>query len=1305
MATAGPSSQPDVPGRALAEKNLLDHVNKIRQTPTFVGLEQVLRMTGDDWIESMIEQAKDIRSKWAAQFEANSAHQQATMAGEMLKTPSRKKATARQRAASSKLNLAKSRSANPFGASDIEEEDKENAPGAARGTRSKADKSAIAKLPNPFQAKLAAVAAKGKAVDHPVDTEEGVEGVGVPAHEGVEEEDEAAPAEATTKTTKGKPKKAPAKKAAKAPAKKTAAGKGKKKKEEDKKEDEMEEVAQPSKAQEPMAPAAKADEAVVPASEPPHSNAADDSMEVESTLEKLDVARPTASTPTGKKIGSARRNRLRLSDDTLAPIADAIESEEDDEQSHDDEDAGRAEKADSAAEATVALTTAPRQKRTLASFGGAKMSMAHAAQTPIAAKTPASSGFKSSFLTKSLRQASIRKTDDDGVAAEDSDDSVIDTGSLKANTEANAAAMVGTKTSVASQTRSSPRLSASKRKSDEVDEIDVVAQKAAKTESGKSTAATAQHSSATGAKQGPSANLLRSKLESARLQRSVNPGTVGLGAKNITSPILGQGSAPSSPEPAAKGRFGSGMAPSSSNVSQLRDRFEASLRSPPPKSTGILDAKKSPSRLPLPISMQSTTPQHSPTKKQNPAPPAAAPVPKTKPAQPAPLPPAAPVVDRPEEISGSSAGSAVTASSEVKEKARSREGSRASEESTRMEDDGDAGDDEREEDGAVTTKVTRPLSGGQASKSAESTTTSLKDALEGDDDSDGDSSLGVELTLEDLEGKKAAATLPASATATQALSKGKGPAALPSAAQPSQSGPLAARHDSTAHAGGPGWSSRLKGLFVGITGAPNGHAAGPPPPGTGFQPNKLNRSVSGAPGKDDSTVVRSNFASSQGVGGTSAKPASVVRAEQLRRKEAEDAERRSKEREDKRKQIAAAKAIPSAKADVGEKRVRDDDDTQARSTASTARLNQNGAPNGQPKARVMSQFANSTAAVTRPPAPKATNSSEDVNGKKRRLSQERDEETKARPPIVPSVPSSVSKPSTAASGNRLAPGTTTASKFAVPKTVRPGQPQGNGTIRPASALKTAPNGQQAARPASTKPGMISSTSTNNFSQQNPFQASSARPGPAPSAQRPAQHQVSAQASARKEAAAAAAAAAAASNATPAFAAYGTTGTVAPNLEDDNLSLPSIASEYSDSEDEETQARRARAAPWTKGDALQSALQAQSQMDADLIFGVPTGNVDLETLMPPQDHAGRMRMNRPRSSSANWSGTDGLAQWEIDRYNQRMNIGGPGFRLPARATSASAVGGSATLDQRRSVVATIGAAAAARQQQQQQQQGR
>lgn len=65
-AIAGPSSRPDImPGRALAEKNLLDHVNKIRQTPTFVGFEQVLRMTGDDWIDSMIEQAKDIRSKWA----------------------------------------------------------------------------------------------------------------------------------------------------------------------------------------------------------------------------------------------------------------------------------------------------------------------------------------------------------------------------------------------------------------------------------------------------------------------------------------------------------------------------------------------------------------------------------------------------------------------------------------------------------------------------------------------------------------------------------------------------------------------------------------------------------------------------------------------------------------------------------------------------------------------------------------------------------------------------------------------------------------------------------------------------------------------------------------------------------------------------------------------------------------------------------------------------------------------------------------------------------------------------------------
>lgn len=59
QAVAGPSS-----GRPLAERNLLEHVNKIRQAPSLVSFETVLRSTGDDWLELMVQQAEHIRGKW-----------------------------------------------------------------------------------------------------------------------------------------------------------------------------------------------------------------------------------------------------------------------------------------------------------------------------------------------------------------------------------------------------------------------------------------------------------------------------------------------------------------------------------------------------------------------------------------------------------------------------------------------------------------------------------------------------------------------------------------------------------------------------------------------------------------------------------------------------------------------------------------------------------------------------------------------------------------------------------------------------------------------------------------------------------------------------------------------------------------------------------------------------------------------------------------------------------------------------------------------------------------------------------------
>ncbi|KAJ1580038.1 hypothetical protein NDA12_000391 [Ustilago hordei] len=110
-------------------------------------------------------------------------------------------------------------------------------------------------------------------------------------------------------------------------------------------------------------------------------------------------------------------------------------------------------------------------------------------------------------------------------------------------------------------------------------------------------------------------------------------------------------------------------------------------------------------------------------------------------------------------------------------------------------------------------------------------------------------------------------------------------------------------------------------------------------------------------------------------------------------------------------------------------------------------------------------------------------------------------------------------------------------------------------------------------------------------------------------------------------------------------------------------LPDIASEYSDSEDEETIQKRAAMPTWTQGDALDSALLAQLTVDADEIFGIPQGPVELEKILPGERTANRIR--RPRTSSANWSGPDGLAQWEIDRYNKRMGIKGPGVQLTRR----------------------------------------
>jgi hypothetical protein len=112
----------------------------------------------------------------------------------------------------------------------------------------------------------------------------------------------------------------------------------------------------------------------------------------------------------------------------------------------------------------------------------------------------------------------------------------------------------------------------------------------------------------------------------------------------------------------------------------------------------------------------------------------------------------------------------------------------------------------------------------------------------------------------------------------------------------------------------------------------------------------------------------------------------------------------------------------------------------------------------------------------------------------------------------------------------------------------------------------------------------------------------------------------------------------------------------------HIELEEPDSAYSDSDDEETVQRRAQHKPWETREGLAKALEEQATVDADMIFGIPHGVVPIDEILPAQTDYARERRARPRSSSATWS-RDGLKQIEIDRYNERMGISGPGVLLP------------------------------------------
>ncbi|KAI0275078.1 hypothetical protein BC834DRAFT_850899 [Gloeopeniophorella convolvens] len=103
----------------------------------------------------------------------------------------------------------------------------------------------------------------------------------------------------------------------------------------------------------------------------------------------------------------------------------------------------------------------------------------------------------------------------------------------------------------------------------------------------------------------------------------------------------------------------------------------------------------------------------------------------------------------------------------------------------------------------------------------------------------------------------------------------------------------------------------------------------------------------------------------------------------------------------------------------------------------------------------------------------------------------------------------------------------------------------------------------------------------------------------------------------------------------------------PPMASELIELPEPNSEYSDSEDE---GRAKFAAPeWTQSPELRAALESQSTMNPDDIFG-PVRPLRMEDIFRT-----RTSRFRARSSSANWSGPDGLKQEEEREYARRMGF--------------------------------------------------
>lgn len=106
----------------------------------------------------------------------------------------------------------------------------------------------------------------------------------------------------------------------------------------------------------------------------------------------------------------------------------------------------------------------------------------------------------------------------------------------------------------------------------------------------------------------------------------------------------------------------------------------------------------------------------------------------------------------------------------------------------------------------------------------------------------------------------------------------------------------------------------------------------------------------------------------------------------------------------------------------------------------------------------------------------------------------------------------------------------------------------------------------------------------------------------------------------------------------------------PPIASESIQLPEIDSEYSDSDDDD---RKKNFDPpdWAQQANVTNALQSLSRVNPDNVFGA------VQPLAIEDMFRTRASRFRARTSSANWSGPDGLTKEEEEDYVRRMGFEG------------------------------------------------